>query len=213
MRNRIAKTNKFMNTNKVTLTGEIVSEFKLDHTVYGQEFYTTELAIDRFSDYTDYIPIVVSEKLIDFDTDYTGKIVSVSGEFRSYNDHENGRCKLSVYVKSIELVDGEHKILQNENNEIKLDGYICKVPVLRKTPISNIDIADIMVAVNRSYGSDYIPCICWHDRAHLASTLNTGAHVKLVGRIQSREYIKKLSETEQEVRVAYEVSVSKLELV
>lgn len=214
MRNKITKSKVAINTNQVTLMGEIVSEFSLDHVSYGKKFYTTELAVKRFSNYTDYIPIIVSEKLIDPNIEYTGKVVYVSGEFRSRNQYENGKnkLKLSVYVKSFKLIDEDYTVLKNENNTINLDGYICKEPILRQTPLKKLDIADITVAVNRLYDSDYIPCICWNNDARLASELNLGSHVKIEGRIQSREYAKKLNETEYEIRVAYEVSVSKLEL-
>lgn len=103
--------------------------------------------------------------------------------------------------------------LRNENaaNQIFLDGFICKESVYRKTPLGR-EIADLLVAVNRSYGkSDYIPCICWGRNARFASGFEVGSHVQIWGRIQSREYMKKLSEEESEKRIAYEISVSKLE--
>ena len=94
-----------------------------------------------------------------------------------------------------------------------LDGYICKTPIYRKTPLGR-EIADLLLAVNRPYGkSDYIPCICWGRNARFASGFEVGEHVQILGRIQSREYIKKLTETETQKRIAYEVSVSKLECV
>ena len=100
-----------------------------------------------------------------------------------------------------------------KTNQIYLDGYICKPPVYRKTPLGR-EIADLLLAVNRPYGkSDYIPCICWGRNARYASAFQVGGHVMIWGRIQSREYIKRLSEEESEKRVAYEVSVSKLEYV
>ena len=98
-----------------------------------------------------------------------------------------------------------------KTNSIWLDGYICKEPIYRKTPLGR-EIADLLLAVNRPYGkSDYIPCICWGRNARYASGFEVGEHVQLLGRIQSREYVKRISDTETEKRVAYEVSVSKLE--
>ena len=98
-----------------------------------------------------------------------------------------------------------------KSNQIFLDGYICKEPIYRKTPLGR-EIADLLIAVNRSYGkSDYIPCICWGRNARFASSFIVGSHVQIWGRIQSREYVKKLNELETEKRVAYEVSVSKIE--
>ena len=72
--------------------------------------------------------------------------------------------------------------------------------------------SDLLLAVNRPYGkSDYIPCICWGRNARFASGFEVGGRVQVWGRIQSREYMKKVTEEETEKRVAYEVSVSKLE--
>lgn len=135
----------------------------------------------------------------------------VSGQFRSYNRHEEqkNRLVLSVFVREVEFV--EEEMDGAKTNSILLDGYICKAPVYRKTPLGR-EIADLLLAVNRPYGkSDYIPCICWGRNARYASGFEVGAHVQVLGRIQSREYIKKISEIETEKRIAYEVSVSKLE--
>ncbi len=135
----------------------------------------------------------------------------VSGQFRSYNRHDEqkNRLVLSVFVREVSFI--EEELDGAKTNNIFLDGYICKLPVYRKTPLGR-EIADLLLAVNRPYGkSDYIPCICWGRNARFASTFEVGEHVQIMGRIQSREYIKKLTETETEKRIAYEVSVSKLE--
>ena len=135
----------------------------------------------------------------------------VSGQFRSDNRHDEqkNRLVLSVFVREVSFI--EEELDGAKTNNIFLDGYICKLPVYRKTPLGR-EIADLLLAVNRPYGkSDYIPCICWGRNARFASTFEVGEHVQIMGRIQSREYIKKLTETETEKRIAYEVSVSKLE--
>ena len=154
---------------------------------------------------------MISERLIDVTQDYTGEFLMVTGQFRSYNRHEEqkNRLVLSVFAREAEFIDEEPD--GAKTNTILLDGYICKLPVYRKTPLGR-EIADLLLAVNRPYGkSDYIPCICWGRNARFASAFRVGEHVQLIGRIQSREYMKKLSETETEKRTAYEVSVSKLE--
>ena len=159
----------------------------------------------------DRIPLMVSERLVDVKESYRGKIVEVHGQFRSYNKHEESRNRLilSVFVREFAFV-GEEGTLTKPNS-IYLDGYICKPPVYRKTPLGR-EIADLLLAVNRPYGkSDYIPCICWGRNARYASAFEVGGHVLIWGRIQSREYIKRTGENETEKRVAYEVSVSKLE--
>lgn len=168
--------------------------------------------IARLSDSTDIIPVMVSERLIDVTADYKGSLVIINGQFRSYNRHEEKKNKLvlSVFAREIEFVD---EISENaRTNQIFLDGYICKEPVYRKTPLGR-EIADLLLAVNRPYGkSDYIPCICWGRNARYAANFQVGERCLVWGRIQSREYMKRISDENMEKRVAYEVSVSKLEL-
>ena len=206
-------TDKLFENNQVSMMGEIVSEFQFSHEVFGEGFYMVELAVNRLSNYSDYIPLMISERLIDTEQDYTGQLIRVSGQFRSYNRHEEkkNRLVLSVFVRELEFLD---EIDENEKtNQIFLDGYICKEPIYRKTPLGR-EIADVLLAVNRSYGkSDYIPCICWGRNARFASGFTVGSHIQIVGRAQSREYVKRIDEENVEHRVAYEVSVSKVDLL
>ena len=156
---------------------------------------------------------MVSERLIDVSRDYEGEYLMICGQFRSYNRHEEqkNRLVLSVFAREVTFIEEEPDGARTNN--ILLDGYICKLPVYRKTPLGR-EIADLLLAVTRPYGkSDYIPCICWGRNARFASAFEVGEHVQILGRIQSREYVKKLSETETQKRIAYEVSVSKLECV
>ena len=202
--------NKTVN-NKVSMIGEIASGFTFSHEVFGEGFYMVDVAVNRLSGQVDIIPLMVSENLIDVHKDYTGHTVEYTGQFRSYNQREGvrSRLKLSVFVREIYLVLPAPTDC-TKNNQIFLDGYICKPPIYRKTPLGK-EIADILLAVNRPHGkSDYIPCICWGRNARRASGLETGNRIEIWGRVQSREYIKKLSETETEIRTAYEVSVLKL---
>ena len=202
---------KIFENNQVTIAGRIVSDFTFSHEVYGEGFYMVDVSVNRLSNFVDYIPVMVSERLIDMTQDYIGQYIYVTGQFRSYNRHEEKRNRLvlSVFVRELEFVDEVPE--GDKSNQIFLDGYICKEPIYRKTPLGR-EIADLLIAVNRSYGkSDYIPCICWGRNARYASGFEVGGHVQVNGRIQSREYVKKLSETEVEHRVAYEVSVSKIE--
>ena len=199
--------------NQVIMAGEIVSEFVFSHEVFGEGFYMLEISVRRLSNSYDVIPLMISERLIDVTRDYRGETIAVSGQFRSYNRHEEkkNRLVLSVFVRDLEFAEEEPE--SSRTNQIFLEGYICKMPVYRKTPLGR-EIADLLVAVNRPYGkSDYIPCICWGRNARYASGFEVGAHIQLWGRIQSREYTKKISEEEIERRIAYEVSVSKLEFI
>ena len=204
-------SDKIIENNQVTIMGKVATEFSFSHEVFGEGFYMVEVEVKRLSNSEDRIPLMISERLIDVTQDYTGEYIMVHGQFRSYNRHEEqkNRLVLSVFVREISFMEEEPD--GTKTNSIWLDGYICKEPIDRKTPLGR-EIADLLLAVNRPYGkSDYIPCICWGRNARYASGFEVGEHVQLLGRIQSREYVKRISDTETEKRVAYEVSVSKLE--
>ena len=204
---------KAMENNRVTVIGTIVSEFTFSHAVYGEGFYLVDLSVNRLSEQADIIPLLVSERLIDVDRDLRGCTIEATGQFRSYNRHEGvkNRLVLSVFVREVTFM--EEFTDYTKTNQIFLDGYICKEPIYRKTPLGR-EIADLLVAVNRPYGkSDYIPCISWGRNARFASGFGVGTRVMIWGRVQSREYTKKITDTECEKRTAYEVSVSKLECV
>lgn len=204
-------TEQFLQNNQVTIAGEIISEFTFSHQIYGEGFYIVDVKVNRLSDAYDIIPLMISERIIDVTEDYIGCKIEAKGQFRSFNRHENGKnhLVLSVFVRTLEFLDVEEE--HNRPNQIFLDGYICKEPVYRMTPLGR-EIADILIAVNRAYGkSDYIPCICWGRNARFAGTLEIGSHIALWGRIQSRDYQKRLSDGSFLKRTAYEVSVSKME--
>ena len=204
---------KLLENNNVELVGEIFSDFRFSHEVYGERFYLVDVAVKRMSETIDYLPLLISEYLIDVNTNHIGEIIHVTGQFRSYNRHEElkNRLVLSVFVLEIEFIEEETD--EMKSNQIILDGYICKDPIYRKTPLGR-EIADLLVAVNRSYSkSDYIPCICWSRNARHASGLPLGTHLKINGRVQSRDYIKHHSNGEEEERRAYEVSASRIEVI
>lgn len=207
--------NNLVNTmvnNQVTIMGEIEDTFQFSHEIFGEGFYLIHIRVDRLSQSMDFIPVMVSERLIDVTKDYRGLKVAINGQFRSYNRHEEkkNRLVLSVFAREIYFIDELEE--SAKTNQIFLDGYICKAPVYRKTPLGR-EIADLLLAVNRPYGkSDYIPCICWGRNARFASSFEVGSRCLIWGRIQSREYVKKITDNEMEKRVAYEVSVSKLEM-
>ena len=203
--------NRIVN-NQVTIMGEITSGFNFSHELFGEKFYFVDVKVQRLSESFDVIPVMVSERLLSVNEDYRGNLICVSGQFRSYNRHEEckNRLVLSVFAGEIEFVEEIEEC--SETNQIYLDGYICKEPIYRKTPLGR-EIADVLLAVNRPYGkSDYIPCICWGRNARYASNFRVGERCAIWGRIQSREYMKKLDEEHLEKRVAYEVSVSRLEV-
>ncbi|SEV86413.1 single-stranded DNA-binding protein [[Clostridium] fimetarium] len=205
---------KVIENNRVCIIGEVISGFQFSHEVFGEGFYVVDVSVNRLSAMADVVPLMISERLIDITKDFTGLTIEAIGQFRSYNRHEGTRNRLvlSIFVREFEFVE-EAPEEQVKSNQIYLDGYICKPPIYRKTPLGR-EIADILIAVNRPYGkSDYIPCIAWGRNARYAASLEVGAHMLVWGRVQSREYTKKVSEEDLEKRIAYEVSVSKLELV
>lgn len=204
-------TDKVFDNNQVSIAGEVVSGFEYSHDVFGEGFYILQVEVNRLSDSYDIIPMMISERLIDVKKDYRGQYVEVIGQFRSYNRHDENknRLVLSVFVREVKVCETGYE--SPKPNFIFLDGFICKQPIYRKTPLGR-EIADILLAVNRPYGkSDYIPCICWGRNARFAEKFEVGGHIQVWGRIQSREYQKKISDTSFEKRIAYEVSVSKLE--
>lgn len=204
----------FIENNQVSIVGEVVSDFTFSHEIFGEGFYMMDVRVQRLSDQADDIPVMVSERLVDIKENFVGQFIEVTGQFRSYNKHEERKNKLmlSVFARTVEVLETLPEA-SNKTNTILLDGYVCKEPIYRKTPLGR-EICDILLAVNRPYGkSDYIPCISWGRNARYANGFKVGEKVEVCGRIQSREYMKKLDDENVERRVAYEVSVSKIELI
>ncbi|AKL94311.1 single-strand binding protein/primosomal replication protein n [Clostridium aceticum] len=202
-----------INSNMVTLVGKILGEKEFSHEIYGEGFYLYTMEIPRLSDSCDYLPLTVSERLL-VDVDLkAGSMIKVEGQLRSYNKFVSGNNKLilTIFARDIVITDNEEEI--KNPNQICLDGYICKQPIYRETPFGR-EITDLLVAVNRSYNkSDYIPCIAWGRNARFSSKLEVGDRVRTWGRIQSRQYQKKLQDGAVLNKVAYEVSISKMERV
>ena len=198
---------ELLENNKVTLKGMVASLPEYSHEVYGEEFFTLYLAVERLSDHQDIIPITVSDRIIKENNFEIGATVALKGQFRSYNKIENEKSKLMLTVFVREVIDA---VEEDVTNEITLTGYVCKTPVYRTTPFKR-EICDILIAVNRAYNkSDYLPCIAWGRNARFAKSLNVGDGITLTGRIQSRDYQKKLSESETVTKTAYEISISSI---
>jgi hypothetical protein len=193
--------------NKVYILGEVLSKAVFSHEVYGEGFYEMNVSVKRLSGQIDILPVTISERLIESKKLEIGSKICAIGQFRSYNKLVDGKSRLMLTVFIRELCEEEYP--QNPNT-IALSGYICKPPVYRTTPFSR-EIADLLIAVNRAYNkSDYIPCIAWGRNARFVRNLPVGEKIALTGRIQSREYTKKINETDSKVMTAYEVSVSRL---
>ena len=210
----------YLESNYLTLVGKVTGDKEFSHEIYGERFYIFKLSIARLSGNADIIPITVSERLINDDMLKEGNKLLVKGQFRSYNSYENEKNKLilTVFAKDIvelkdEEEDSEFVKKDGVTNEVVLIGYICKKPIYRQTPFGR-EIADLLLAVNRAYNkSDYIPSIAWGRNARFSQTLEVGTKVKVVGRVQSREYEKKYDDGRVETKIAYEVSIGSLEVV
>ena len=190
--------------NMAKITGTVITEPQYDHETAGELFYRTILTTNRKSGCADEIPVIFRKGMVDENKIYYGANISVEGSFCSVNIPAGEKRKLILFLFTEQISDAA----QEDDNYIFLHGFICRQPVYRKTP-SGRQITDLLVAVNRPGGkSDYIPCICWAGNARYAKNLAVGSRIELTGRIQSREYEKKL-----ETRVAYEVSASRIYMI
>lgn len=208
--------NNLNETNVVEITGKVASPIEFSHEMYGEGFYNFYLEVPRLSETVDVLPVTISERLIVNLNLKEGIYVKIFGQLRSYNRYVDGTSKLvlTVFARDIKLLRDEDEIKEElkSPNEIFLDGYICKPPIYRTTPFGR-EISDLLLAVNRAYNkSDYIPCIAWGRNARFCDNVLVGDHLRIWGRIQSREYQKKVN-NEVETKVAYEVSISKLEYI
>lgn len=201
----------YIDNNIVKLGGKVVTELEFSHEIYEEKFYRFYIETKRMSDYSDKLPIIISERIINIEEINVGDIIVVEGQLRSYNQMIDGRSKLvlSIFAKDFEKTEDERVLTLNDATFI---GYICKKPVYRKTPLGR-EIADVLLAVNRTYKkSDYIPCILWGRNAKYCEQVEIGDMIKLNGRIQSRGYEKKQEDGTTISKVAYEVSVSRLSI-
>lgn len=204
--------NDNINNNEVQLVGTVESELSYSHEVYGEGFYRFLLDVPRLSDISDKINITVSERLLSDINLVIGQTVCVNGQFRSYNNYSESGNKLILTVFARDIMAETDDSTSKNPNHIFLNGFLCKKPVYRTTPFGR-EITDILIAVNRAYNkSDYIPCIAWGRNARFASGLEVGENVKIWGRIQSREYQKRIDEDNVITKTAYEISISKMDV-
>ena len=198
--------------NKISLVGEVISAPKFSHETHNEKFYTVKVDVKRLSGDIDTLEIIISEKLYDIEKIELGTRYYIEGEIRSYNyyvsETERRKLVINIFAKNLSIAEEtDDECLNN----FELVGHICKEPIYRKTPFDR-EISDILLAVNRLYGkSDYLPCIAWGRNAKFASTLEIGDKIKITGRMQSRQYTKKISDNEEEKKIAYEMSIITLE--
>ena len=216
----------YEDNNHLTLVGKVTSDKRFSHEIYGEKFYIFDLSVPRLSGNADVIPVTISERLLTTQDVFIGAKLQIDGQFRSYNSFENERNKLilTVFAKDVqELPENEEQEVEDEDgeiakkeemtNEVVLIGFVCKKPIYRQTPFGR-EIADLLLAVNRAYNkSDYIPTIAWGRNARFCQNIEVGTQVKIIGRVQSRQYEKKHEDGTVETKTAYEVSVCSLEVI
>jgi len=211
MRGEVKLTN-LLTENKVSLFGKVISEPIYSHEVDRERFYEFSIEVERLNGSADIIPVVFSRRLINIEEIKLNISLQVLGQYRSFMTQAEDRCKLVLKVFACGIEIREDMAL-NIANGIFLEGYVAKKPNYRKTPFGR-EISDLLIAVNRAYNeSDYITCIAWGRNAKYCESFNVGDRIKVYGRIQSREYEKKYESGEVEKKVAYEIAVSKLEII
>lgn len=199
-----------MENNIITLMGTVESTPQYSHSVMDENFYSFVLRVPRLSETDDLLPVTFSANIYDENIIKEGAKVRVKGQLRSYNKYSETKTRLilTVFAKDINISDDTD---EENPNEIFINGFICKKPVYRKTPFGR-EITDLIIAVNRAFNrSDYIPAIAWGKNALYCENLEVGSNVLLWGRLQSRNYNKRISENETQIRTAYELSITKIE--
>lgn len=200
----------YIDDNEARIVGCAIGEPLYSHSVKEENFLNFSVKVDRLSENSDVLVVTASERLLEGLGNLEGKKLEISGQFRSYNNYLPNGNKLILTLFAKDIREVEEDVL--DENEIYLNGYLCKTPVYRVTPFGR-EISDVLIAVNRAYNkSDYIPAICWGRNARLVKNLSVGQNIKIFGRMQSRQYQKKISEDETITKTAYEVSVNRIEI-
>lgn len=194
--------------NEVYLIGTIETNPVLNSEYNGVRYYRFLLRSNRKNGDYDMIPITVDDR----DQDTLNKIIAgntieIKGVFRSTNtkkENQKKALKMYIYAKEIAEVDANTKHINN----VYITGYIIKPVIFRNTPKTKTPISDIIIAINRNNSkSDYMVCIAWNNTAKISKKMRVGDKIRLVGRFQSREYMKQLDINTVESRTAYEISI------
>lgn len=195
------------NKNEVQMYGVIMDIQPGTFFKDGEKFVRFYIGAKRTSGNVDLLPIVIPERMAE--NWKIGEHIYIEGKYTSYNKKENGKSHLILEVKAETLLGGDGST--DDENKLILEGYLCKPPIYRRTP-SGKEICDLMIACNEYdlRRTDYIPCITWWKEAIEAADFKVGDFAKIIGRIQSRVYQKKLSGDEVELRTAYEVSIGRI---
>lgn len=193
--------------NVANFKGIASSGLEFSYEFHGEKFYRFTILTERLSGEVDEIPVIVSNKIIDGDTDIEDCEVELVGQIRTRN--QDGHLIVYIFCESLDF--SVTYAYFKDVNEVEFYGYLCKAPIYRKTPKGR-EICDLLIAINRTYNkSSYIPCVCWGRNAKYASRLEVGCELNVLGRFQSREYKKKYEDGTIETKTAYEVSLSMID--
>lgn len=198
--------NALCENNQITVVGSIASDFSFSHECLGERFFQFVIETSRLSDTKDYLPTVISERMMSMEL-YEGMTVRVVGQVRSQNiKSEEGKRKVKVFIFALQVYPTD----EPDTNEAYISGFVCKPTVYRKTPEGR-HITDLLIAAPRhTEKNDYIPSIAWGRDAAYAATLDVGTPISIFARFQSREYNKTLNNV-TEKRTAYELSIRMIE--
>ncbi|MBE6958956.1 MAG: single-stranded DNA-binding protein [Ruminococcaceae bacterium] len=189
------------NVNQITIRGQLTALPEFSHENHGKRFYRFQLDVPRLSGNIDCLPVVAEEQILEEMDLSGGCMLTVTGQVRSHNSRVGGSRHLLIFVFAASVIaeDGP------PCNDLVIEGPLCKEPIYRRTPLGR-EICDGMLAVTRNFRrADYLPCIFWGRTAEEISLCHTGDRIHIVGRLQSRTYIKRTEEGQTE-RVAYEIS-------
>lgn len=209
--------------NVVGLAGD-VKELKAVEDICGLRFkgYLGLIEVERPSGITDTLVVAFawntpykSTQGAEFDVlrEYpAGSRLLLYGKMQTLKEFSTGRQLVFVLADFVALSPKAE-----QQNDIVLVGEIVYKPTYRETPRGK-RISDIFAKVKNQLTkcSSLIPCICWNETADEVANWLPGDTVKLLGRLQSREYEKLIeeiyadgvvAERVTETRTAYEVSV------
>lgn len=194
-------------SNKIFLCGTVITEPAPLYISNNMQYYQCMVATKRLSQYEDNLPLVCNENQLHNVS--KGQRITVSGEIRTFNTYRDGKNRVDVYMYATEFfAEGE-----GDADVVSIKGTICTPPRFKVTPKGKC-ISEFIVACNRTeQKTDYIPTIVWGRVAFILSETEVGTDIHAYGRMQSREYIKKLDDGTKETRVAYEVSAHKLTII
>lgn len=181
--------------NLVRLNGEIV---KIQH---KKDWGITRgiIEVSRDSGTIDKVP---------FDMSYApllqlGKVIALGKVVTKNVRDKNGNSHKKIFVR---ISDWEYNYAIEHENQVELNGVLCKKDVLRTTPFGKT-IMDIIIAMNDDSGKSYYPsAIVWGSVAEKMEKIPIGTPLNIQGRFQSREYLK-----DSELKTAYEISIKRIE--